>query len=415
MAESWSVPGSVESIVCVNPVRNVVEDDCTEALTLRDLSVELIDTSTGDPTRFGTLPVHPAVTEAILKVVQSGKYNGYYPSNGILETREAVAQYFSRPQAPLTAQDVVMTSSCSGAMDITAMVLCNPGQSILLPMPCFGLWKALAEARGVIVKYYNLLPDKGWEADLDSLEGAIDSTTAAIVVVNPSNPCGSVFSRAHLKAIVDVAQRHHLPIIADEIYDGMAFSGHEFVCVAEVSDSVPVLSCGAVSKIFMIPGWRLGWILIHDRNGAFQQQVRPGLGRLSRKILGPCTLVQAALPDILTNVPDSYKQRNLEFLERNARKCFEKLSKVDGLTPFMPAGAMYMMVNIDLERFRFGSDVDFIKALLIEESVFVMPGKAFCAQSCFRVVLILPDDKISEACKRIAKFCSKHDTAAQSN
>ncbi len=104
MAESWSVPGSVESIVCVNPVRNVVEDDCTEALTLRDLSVELIDTSTGDPTRFGTLPVHPAVTEAILKVVQSGKYNGYYPSNGILETREAVAQYFSRPQAPLTAQ-----------------------------------------------------------------------------------------------------------------------------------------------------------------------------------------------------------------------------------------------------------------------------------------------------------------------
>ncbi len=141
-----------------------------------------------------------------------------------------------------------MTSSCSGAMDISSIVLCNPGQSILLPVPCFGLWKGLAEARGVVVKFYNLLvsscftgsffdhllivhkhflslssvqPDKGWEVDLDSLEGAIDSTTAALVLVNPSNPCGSVFSRAHLKDIVAVAQRHRLPIIADEIYDGM--------------------------------------------------------------------------------------------------------------------------------------------------------------------------------------------------
>lgn len=114
-----------------------------------------------------------------------------------------------------------MTSSCSGAMEITASVLCNPGQSILLPTPCFGLWKALAEARGVVVKYYDLLPNKGWEADLDSLESAIDATTAAIVVINPSNPCGSVFSREHLMEIVGLARKHKLPIIADEIYDGM--------------------------------------------------------------------------------------------------------------------------------------------------------------------------------------------------
>lgn len=105
MAEQeWSVPGSQESIVCVNPVRSVVENECTEALQQRDKSVELIDTSTGDPTRFGTLPVHPAVNEALLKVIESGKYNGYFPSNGIPETREAVAKYFSRPGAQLTAE-----------------------------------------------------------------------------------------------------------------------------------------------------------------------------------------------------------------------------------------------------------------------------------------------------------------------
>ncbi len=104
MAEQeWSVPASVESVACVNPVRGVVEDDFTEAMKQRDTTVELIDTSIGDPTRFGTLPVHPACTEALLKVINSGKYNGYFNSSGIPETKEAVAKYFSRPGALLSA------------------------------------------------------------------------------------------------------------------------------------------------------------------------------------------------------------------------------------------------------------------------------------------------------------------------
>ncbi len=133
----------------------------------------------------------------------------------------------------LYTQDVVMTSSCSGAMDITTTVLCNPGQSLLLPTPCFGLWQTLAVARGVVVKYYNLLPERSWEADLESLESAIDDTTAAIVVVNPSNPCGSVYSREHLLDIVALAHKHRLPIIADEIYDGIV-SGRLVLTVTKI-------------------------------------------------------------------------------------------------------------------------------------------------------------------------------------
>ena len=100
----WVVQGSRESVRCVNPVRSVVEVDCKEALEQRDQSVELIDASTGDPTRFGTLPVHPAVNEAVIKVISSNQYNGYWPSNGIPSVREAVAEYFSRPNALLTAE-----------------------------------------------------------------------------------------------------------------------------------------------------------------------------------------------------------------------------------------------------------------------------------------------------------------------
>ena len=103
----WIVPGSKESVRCVNPVRSVVEVDCKEALEQRDQSMELINTSTGDPTRFGTLPVHPAVNEAVIKVISSNEYNGYWPSNGIPRVREAVAQYFSRPNALLTAEVIM--------------------------------------------------------------------------------------------------------------------------------------------------------------------------------------------------------------------------------------------------------------------------------------------------------------------
>ena len=135
--------------------------------------------------------------------------------------------------------------------------------------------------------------------------------------------------------------------------------------LAILSKNVPILACGSISKKYMIPGWRLGWILIHDRNGAFKDevnhvlcssvklllfslsllQVTPGLARLVVKLLGPCTFSQAALPYIFENVPQSYIQHNMEVSERNAKVCYQMLKDVPGISPIMPAGAMYMMVR----------------------------------------------------------------------
>ena len=152
------------------------------------------------------------------------------------------------------------------------------------------------------------------------------------------------------------------------------FRGQHFHSVASLCADVPVLTCGGISKRFMVPGWRLGWILVHNRRNAFTKevggachpghtpcrifvtrlilapppQVIPGLQQLAQKLLGPCTLIQTALPDILTRVPDSYHQRNLDLFETSARLCYERLSPIPGLTPIMPAGAMYMMVCVCL-------------------------------------------------------------------
>ena len=120
---------------------------------------------------------------------------------------------------------------------------------------------------------FTVKPERQWEADIDHMEQLIDNDSVAIVIVNPSNPCGSVYSKQHLLDILAVAEKHRLPIIADEIYNGLVFKGQHTYPIASLSKSVPVLSCGGLAKKYLVPGWRVGWILIHDRNGIFKKEV----------------------------------------------------------------------------------------------------------------------------------------------
>lgn len=142
--------------------------------------------------------------------------------------------------------------------------------------------------------------------DLVDLENKIDKKTSAIVIINPSNPCGSVYSKNHLKEILAVAERNFLPIIADEIYEHLVFPGHKFYPLASLSKNVPVLSCSGITKRFLVPGWRMGWIIIHDRHNAFSASIKGGLINLSQRIIGSNTLVQGALPTILSSTPQSF-------------------------------------------------------------------------------------------------------------
>ncbi|KAK2164060.1 hypothetical protein LSH36_69g02015 [Paralvinella palmiformis] len=182
---------------------------------------------------LGTFFLLKLLNEAVIESIRSEKCNGYAPSTGYEYAREA---------------DVIFTSGCSGALDLAIIVLANPGQNILIPQPEFSLYKTLAESLGIVVKHYNLLPERIWEADLDHLESLIDDNTAAIIVNNPSNPCGSVYSKNHIQGILDIANRYKVPIIADEIYAYFVFPGQEFVSMASQTKDVPILSCGGLTK-----------------------------------------------------------------------------------------------------------------------------------------------------------------------
>ncbi|VDK43845.1 unnamed protein product [Anisakis simplex] len=384
----------------VNPIRQV----CDTMSIAPNPNKSLIKLHLGDPSLTGSFPPSPVAEIAIETALRSHKYNGYGPAIGYVEARESVARHFSTPQAPITADDVILASGCSHALQMAIEVLANPGDNILVPSPGFPLYSTLMRSHQIEDRFYELDMCEGAQINLDNLESLMDCRTRAIIVNNPSNPTGVVLSRDHLEDVLRIAHKHRLPIIADEIYGELTYDGAEFVPLATLEPRVPILTCDGIGKRYLVPGWRLGWLIVHDRYDAFTQ-IRKGLVALSQKIVGPCALIQGALPKILSDTPASFFERITSILAKNACIVHERLSRVRGLRPLKPNGAMYMMIAID-EQF-YGDDKTFVQNLIAEESVFCLPGSAFHAPSWFRIVLTHPTNVTIEACERIIQYCNR--------
>lgn len=184
----------------------------------------------------------------------------------------------------------------------------------------------------------------------------------------------------------------------------MVYDGADFHSLASLSPKVPIISCDGIAKRYLVPGWRLGWLIVHNRYGVLSD-VKQGIVALSQKIVGPCSLIQAALPRILEDTPESYFQNIREVIARNAAIVYEALSSTPGLKPLKPQGAMYMMVGFD--RDIYGEETKFVQGLITEESVYCLPGSAFNLPNWFRLVLTYPEEVTREACARIAAYCQR--------
>lgn len=405
---SWSkIRASKASMRTSNPIRQIV-DQIDPSQSNKEKS--LISLSIGDPTVFGNLATHENVIQAILKSVQSGQYNGYAHASGYKFAREVIAKKYSLSNHLLTDEDVILTSGCSGAIEMCIGALANEGDNILIPSPGFSLYKTVCDNKGIECKFYRLKAEEDWEADLEHMKSLINERTRAILINNPSNPCGSVFRREHILDILKVAEEYCLPIISDEIYAHITFEKDLFISIAELTDTVPILVVGGIAKQYLVPGWRLGWILIYDKQGYFHE-IRQGLARLATIILGPNTIVQGALNYILNDTPESFYLELNRTLKENADYTVERISKIPGLKVVRPQGAMYCMVGIEVDKFDnslISDDVTFSKMLLKEESVLVLPGQCFRMSNFFRIVLCPPLPKLKEAYDRLEQFCLRY-------
>ncbi|EGD81724.1 tyrosine aminotransferase [Salpingoeca rosetta] len=403
--ELWpSVRASFTAMNTVNPIRDLVDTMDIKG----NPDKRMIALSIGDPTVFGNLPKSPASTNAVITALKSGKCDGYPHSAGYPASRKALAEYFSTDGLKYDLEDVVIASGCSGALDLAIEVFNRVGGNMLIPEPGFSLYKTLGIAKGLDMRAYQLLPDKSWEIDLADMEAKIDENTLAIIVNNPSNPCGSVYSEEHIKALIEVAARHKVPIIADEVYANMTF-GRKFVPLASLAHNVPVLSCGGLAKRFLVPGWRVGWVLIHDPVNAFTENVRPGLLKLTQHILGANSLMQGAIPSMLKDTKPEFFSSVLSHLKENAELVCSMLEQAPGLTPIMPAGAMYLMVKLEPSMYKdIKDDRDFTQKLITEQSVFCLPASVFGSPNFFRIVTTIPKAQMMTAMERIIEFAKAH-------
>lgn len=411
--DEWAIRASVRSLRTINPIRNLVQGIDLEKN--KNPALDLIKLSVGDPTVYENLKVSQSVVDEYCDVIRSGKHNGYSQSMGNEAARTAVAARYTTPNAPVTPDDVILATGTSGALELAIGALANEGDNILLPQPGFPLFRTIAEGFGIECRYYGLKPNQKWEVDLSQIPNLVDGRTAALIVNNPSNPCGSVYSCSHVDEILSVASSLHLPVIADEVYADMTFEDNEFTSFGVRSKDVPVLCVGGMSKQFVVPGWRLGWVLVHDRNRLFERgNVRRGLRQLTTRMMTPNTPTQAVLPKLLKHgTEDAAFKAVMTDLETNAQFTVKALANAPGLRCIAPQGAMYVMIEVDCEMLGFEDDMHFTRALLEEQSVFVLPGQCFQAPNFIRIVFSAPQTILSEAFSRIRRFCSRRTGSAR--
>jgi tyrosine aminotransferase len=399
--KEWApLKGSEHARNTVNPIRKI----CDSLAVPHNPEKEPIRLNLGDPTLTGNLPPSEAAVQAMHETIASHKFDGYGPAVGVLSAREAVAEHFTTSSAPITADDVILASGCSHALEMAIVALADPGENILVPTPGFPLYATLGKPNGIETRPYRLNMNEDGLIDLQHLKELVDEKTRAIIVNNPSNPTGVVFPKEHLQAILRIAYENKVVIIADEIYGDLTYDGAVFHPMATLSPRVPIISCDGIAKRYLVPGWRLGWVIVHDRYGVLSE-VKKGIVALSQKIVGPCALVQGALPKILRDTPKSYFDNIKSVISTNAAIVYEALSKIPGLKPLRPQGAMYMMVGFD--RDFYGDETQFVQGLITEESVYCLPGSAFQIPNWFRLVLTYPEDVTKEACDRIAAYCNR--------
>ncbi|KAI3457199.1 hypothetical protein Pfo_013862 [Paulownia fortunei] len=372
----------------------------------------LIHLGHGDPSPYPSFRTTPVAEQALLTAIRTSQFNGYAPSAGISAARRAVAEYLCDDLPyKLSEEDIFLTAGASHAIEVILTVLARPGANILLPRPGYPLYEARAAFSNLEVRHFDLLQEKGWEVDLDGVEALADDKTIAMVVINPGNPCGNVFTFEHMQKIAETAKRIGILLIADEVYNHLVFGCNQFVPMGIFGSVTPVLTLGTISKRWLIPGWRFGWIAATDPNGILNKS---GIAECIQSYLNitadPATLIQGAVPEILEKSTKDFFSKTNSTLREAADACYAKLSEIPSLAcPHKPEGAMSTMVKIDLQLLEdMEDDMDFALKLASEESVLVLPGSVLGLKNWLRLSFAVELATLQDGLERIKAFCSRH-------
>ena len=363
---------------------------------------DMVYLNIGDPCQFDfRTPEH--VVEAIVRALRDNK-TGYSPSEGIPEAIEAIRRDAEERKGIRNVRDVLIGHGASEPIEILLTALMEPGESILVPFPGYPLYTAVLAKLGVRPIPYYLDEDDHWQPNPEEIAQLVEPDTRGIVLINPNNPTGSVASRETLEKVLEVAARHELVILSDEIYDRMILDPIDHVPTASLRDDLPIATFGGLAKVFLGPGLRLGWSILSGP----EEQIAPlsdAMQRLARARLCASHPVQHAVKPALEG-PDDHIRATNEKLRSRRDLLMEHLNAVPGWSLVEPKGAFYAF-----PRFQLGDleDKQLVEEIILEHGVVLVHGSGFGQRpgtQHVRIVFLPEEEKLARACARIADYSS---------
>jgi len=337
--------------------------------------------------------------------------SGYSDSKGIFAARKAVMHETQKQHIQgVTLDDIYLGNGASELIVMATNALLDDGDELLLPAPDYPLWTAAASLSGGKPVHYLCDESRGWAPNLDDIRAKITPRTKGIVVINPNNPTGALYSDATLQAIVHLARQHGLVIFADEVYDKVLYDGVRHTAIASLSTDVLTLTFNSLSKSYRSCGYRAGWMVVSGDKRHARDYIE-GLNMLSNMRLCPNVPGQYAVQTALggyQSIDDLVGEGGR--LRRQRDLAYELITAIPGVSCVKPVAALYMFARLDPAMYPIADDREFFLDLLNETRVMLVQGTGFnwAAPDHFRIVFLPHEDDLREAIARIARFLANY-------
>jgi alanine-synthesizing transaminase len=359
----------------------------------------------GDPGKFDfPTPVH--LIEAAERAMRAG-FNGYGDSLGERAALDAI-----RAQAEAAGfqniQGIMVGFGSGEVIDHCLTALLNPGDNVLTPCPNYPLYGAVLGKLSAEPNPYFLSEENGWQPDVEDIASRINSRTKAILLINPNNPTGAIYSRETLERVVELARRHNLLILADEIYDKLIIDEDcEHISIATLAPDLPVITFNGLSKAYLVPGWRIGWAVATGPAEALGDDLEAVDKLLRARLSAPHPFMHAIAPAL--QGPQDHLKEVREKLRRRRDLTVAWAERTPRVSMVAPRGAFYAFPKLDIAE----DDIQFVTALLKEKHVLCVHGEGFGQRQGthhMRIVFLPQEDVLNQAYDAITEFITQRSS-----
>ncbi len=378
------------------------------AKQMEDEGQKIIKLNIGNLAPFGFQPPEEIVQDMIRNLPDSA---GYSDSKGIFSARKAVMHYTQEQGIEgVTIDDIYLGNGASDLIGMAANALLSEGDEMLVPAPDYPLWTAVASLSGGKPVHYLCDEDNGWMPNLQDIRAKITPRTKAIVVINPNNPTGALYSKELLLEILQLAREHNLVIMADEVYDKVLYDGVKHTALASLATDVLTLTFNSLSKAYRSCGFRAGWMVISGDKESARDYIE-GINMLANIKLGSNVPGQYAIQTALggyQSIHDLVKEGGR--LRRQRDLAYELISAIPGVSCVKPQAALYMFPRLDPKMYPIQDDRQFFMEVLRATRVMLVQGSGFNYpdNQHFRIVFLPHEDDLREAISRLAKFLEQY-------